>query len=161
MINIINIFFRFLDFFVIAGLLIYAVIFYLIPAVEKMFREYGVFLYNLESDCKDLQLQTQAIYENIQDQDRQFLAMQARFAVWQKKCHEQVIIQKKEQELTDVLMRQRCEIQSDFIKNDTLLQRNLPSILDAVTSDLQIKYRASENQKQYIDTLVGIMKEPS
>lgn len=161
MINIINIFFRFLDFFVIAGLLIYAVIFYLIPGVEKMFREYGVFLYNLESDCKDLQLQTQAIYENIQDQDRQFLAMQARFAVWQKKCHEQVIIQKKEQELTDVLMQQRCEIQSDFIKNDKLLQRNLPSILDSVTSDLQIKYRASENQKQYIDTLVGIMKEPS
>ncbi len=161
MINIMNIFFRFLDFFVIAGLLIYAVIFYLIPAVEKMFREYGVFLYNLESDCKDLQLQTQAIYENIQDQDRQFLAMQARFAVWQKKCHEQVIIQKKEQELTDVLMQQRCQIQSDFIKNDKLLQRNLPSILDSVTSDLQIKYRASENQKQYIDTLVGIMKEPS
>lgn len=159
--DFINIIFRFFDFFVIVGLAVYGFKHYIIPAIEKMLREYGVFIYNLQSDCKDLQLQTQAISENIQDQDRQFLAMQAKFVVWQKKCDERIALQVKEQELTDAKMQKRFEVRSEFVKNDAMLKEQLPGILDTVAHDLHMKYRSIDIQKQYIDTLIDIMKEPS
>ena len=71
----INIVFRHFDFFVIIALFIYVIRYHIIPLVEKILRDEGVFIYNLESDCKNLQLQTLSIYENLQDQDRQYQAM--------------------------------------------------------------------------------------
>ena len=160
MIHLIDIIFRFLDFFVIIALAMYGVKHYLIPAVEKMLREYGVFMYNLESDCKNLQLQTQAIYENIQDQDRNFQALQSKFMIWQKKCDELVIVQQQEQYQVDQNMQKRFEVRSKFIKNDELVKQQLPAILDGVVQDLQTKFRSVEMQKQYIDKLIDVMKEP-
>ena len=160
MIHLIDIIFRFLDFFVINALAMYGVKHYLIPAVEKMLREYGVFMYNLESDCKNLQLQTQAIYENIQDQDRNFQALQSKFMIWQKKCDELVIVQQQEQYQVDQNMQKRFEVRSKFIKNDELVKQQLPAILDGVVQDLQTKFRSVEMQKQYIDKLIDVMKEP-
>jgi hypothetical protein len=161
MIDTINIVFRFLDFFVIVGVIFYGMKHYIIPAVEKMLREYGVFIYNLESDCKNLQLQTQSIYENMQDQDRHFQAMQARFAIWQKKCNERIAAQKLEQEKTDQMMQNRFEIRSEFIRNDNFVQQQLPMILDATTKILQNKYHVVDKQKEYIATLIHVMKEQS
>ncbi len=161
MIDTINIVFRFLDFFVIVGVIFYGMKHYIIPAVEKMLREYGVFIYNLESDCKNLQLQTQSIYESMQDQDRQFQAMQGRFAIWQKKCSERIVAQKLEQEKTDQMMQNRFEMRSEFIKNDNFVQQQLPIILHATTKVLQQKYHAVDKQKEYIATLIHVMKEQS
>ena len=161
MIDTINIVFRFLDFFVIVGVIFYGMKHYIIPAVEKMLREYGVFIYNLESDCKNLQLQTQSIYESMQDQDRQFQAMQGRFAIWQKKCSERIVAQKLEQEKTDQMMQNRFEMRSEFIKNDNFVQQQLPIILHAATKVLQQKYHAVDKQKEYIATLIHVMKEQS
>ena len=159
--DFINVIFRFFDFFVIIGLAVYGIKHCIIPAVEKMLREYGVFIYNLESDCKNLQLQTQAIYENIQDQDRQFLAMRLKFVTWQKRCHEKIVLQKAGQEETDAAMQRRFEVRSEFIKNDALIKEQLPDILDAVAHDLHMKYRLASLQKEYIGTLIEVMKEPS
>ena len=159
--DIINIVFRFFDFFVIVGLIVYGIKHYVVPSVEKMLREYGVFIYNLESDCKNLQLQTQSIYENIQDQDQQFQLMQVKFAIWQKKCDERILAQKLEQQKTDEAMQNRFVIRSSYIKNDIIVQEQLPDILDATTKILQHKYHGTQQQKQYIDTLIQIMKEQS
>lgn len=157
----INIVFRFLDFFVIVGLVCYAVKQYVIPAVEKMLREYSVFIYNLESDCKDLQCQTQSIYENIQDQDRQFQLMQSRFLIWQKQCDNRLAAQKLEQQRIDNEMQNRFLVRSDFIKNDNAIKDQLPAILCGATKALQQKYNNTHVQKQYIDELIHIMKEKS
>ena len=159
--DVISIVFRFFDFFVIIGLLFYLVKQYVIPMVEKMLREYGVFIYNLESDCKNLQLQTQSIHENIQDQDRQFQIMQLKFAVWQKKCDERLEAQILEQKKIDALMQDRFVIRSQYVKNDNALQDQLPIILDRATETLQQKYHGIELQKQYIDELIHVMKELS
>lgn len=157
----INIVFRVLDFFVIVGLVRYAVKYYVIPIVEKMLREYGVFIYNLESDCKDLQFQTQSIYENIQDQDRQFQLMQSRFLIWQKQCDQRLAVQKVEQQRIDNEMQNRFLVRSDFIKNDNAIKEQLPAILHTATKILQQKYNNSHVQKQYIDELIHIMKDQS
>jgi hypothetical protein len=159
--TIISTFFRFLDFFVITAVVVYGIKHYLIPAVEKMWKEYNVFTYNLEKDCKDLQLQSQAIYENIQDQDRKFQAMQYNFALWQKICQSQLIIKQQEQECIDIKIQDRFKIKSNFIQNDTLIQEQLPMILDEVTCQLHDQYRGVEQQKQYIDVLINFMKEQS
>ncbi len=159
--DVINIVFRFFDFFVIIGLVWYAVRNYVIPTVEKLLREYGVYIYNLESDCKKIQLQAQSVYENIQDQDRQFQAMQARFIMWQNKCNERVQLQLLEQKEIDRLMQQRFEIRSLVIKNDILVKEQFPAILDAATKTLQLNYYGTDAQKQYIDTLIHVMKEQS
>ena len=159
--DVINVVFRLFDFFVIVGLIVYAIRHYVIPTVEKMLREYGVFIYNLESDCKNLQLQTQSIYENIQDQDRQFQVMQAKFVIWQKKCDERIVIQKLEQQRTDEAMQNRFMTRSSYIKNDMIVKEQLPAILDATTKTLQRKYHGTQQQKQYIDTLICVMKEQS
>jgi len=161
MIDTIDIVFRFFDFFVVVGVIFYAIKNYIIPAVEKMLREYGVFIYNLESDCKNLQLQTQSIYEKMQDQDRQFQAMQARFVMWQKKCNERVLAQKLEQKKIDITMQDRFDMRSEYMKNDSLIQEQLPAILDATTKTLQHVYHGGYKQKQYIDTLIHGMKERS
>jgi hypothetical protein len=134
---------------------------YIIPAVEKMLREYGVFMYNLESDSKNLQLQTQSIYENIQDQDRNFQLMQTRFAVWKKKCDERVLAQKHEQARTDDLMRHRFIVRTEHIKNENAIKEEFPDILDAATKILQIKYHNPHEQRQYVELLISIMKERS
>jgi len=161
MMDVVNIVFRFLDFFVIAGVVLYATKKYLVPMVEKSIREYNVFVYNLESDCKNLQLQTESIYENMQDQDRQFLAMHIKFEVWQKKCHEKMILQCESQEYIDKSMKKRFNIRSDYVKNDRAIKEELPVILDSVTKSLQAKYYGTDAQKQYIDELIQVMKEKS
>ncbi len=159
--DIISIIFRFFDFFVIVGLLFFCIKKYIIPGVEKMLREYGVFIYNLESDCKNLQLQTQSIHENIQDQDRQFQAMQARFLVWQKKCDERFNLEKLHQQRIDGVMQRRFDIRSEYIKNDSAIKEQLPDILEGVAQVLQKKYHGTQVQKQYIEELVCSMKERS
>jgi hypothetical protein len=159
--DVINIVFRFFDFFVIIGLIIYGTRRHLIPMVEKLLREYGVFIYNLESDCKNLQLQTQSIYENIQDQDRQFQVMQKRFEMWQKKCEERLVLQQAEQQRTDDVMQNRFVVRSNVIKNDIAIKNQLPTILDAATKTLQGKYQGTSEQKQYIEKLIHVMKEQS
>ncbi len=161
MINFIQIIFRFFDFFVVIAVAVYGITYYLIPAVEKMLREYGVFIYNLESDCKNLQLQTEAIYENIQDQDRQFQSLESKFKVWQKKCDELIIAVQQEQLSIHQKIQQRFEIRSKFIENDELIKKQFPAILDNVVTDLQVKFRCPQMQQQYIDTLIDVMKESS
>ncbi|MBP6870061.1 hypothetical protein KBC04_04215 [Candidatus Babeliales bacterium] len=161
MMDIINIVFRFFDFFVVLGVGVYTVKHYLIPTVEKMMREYGVFIYNLESDCKNLQLQSQSIHENIQDQDQHFQVMQTKFLTWQKKCHELVVLQKSEQERIDGLMQQRFVIRSEYVKNDKALKEQLPAIVDTATKKLQQKFYGTEAQKQYIEELIQVMKVKS
>ncbi len=161
MIDVINIVFRFFDFFVVVGVIFYGVRNYIIPVVEKMLREYSVFIYNLESDCKNLQLQIQSIYEKMQDQDRQFQAMQARFMIWQKKCNESIEAQKAEQQKIDVTIQDRFKIRSEYMKNDSLVQEQLPAILHEVTKTVQHTYHGNDKQKQYIDTLIHDMKEQS
>ena len=159
--DVVNIIFRFFDFFVIVGVIIYATKRYIIPTVEKLLREYGVFIYNLESDCKNLQLQSQSIHENIQDQDRQFQMMQARFLTWQNKCNERVILQKTEQRRIDDCMQTRFELRSQYVKNDNAMQDQLPAILVSATKTLQKKYHGIGVQKEYIDELIHVMKERS
>lgn len=161
MIHLIDIIFRFLDFFVIIVLAVYGIKHYLIPTVEKMLREYGVFIYNLESDCKNLELQSQAIYENIQDQDRQFQTLEAKFKIWQKKCDALIVSEQQEQLIIEQKMQKRFQVRSVFIKNDHLIKQQLPAILDSIADDLQTKFRSIDTQKQYIDTLIDVMKEPS
>ena len=159
--DVINIVFRFVDFFIILGLGFYAMRKYILPAVKKMLRERGVFLYNLESDCKNLKLQARSIHENIQDKDREYQAMQARFVIWQKKCDDLVVLQKKEQQKIDEAMENRFDIRSDYVKNDSAIKQQLPSILDTSSQILQQKYHGTDAQKQYIDELIHVMKEQS
>lgn len=161
MMNVLNIVFKFFDCFVIIGLMFYVIKQYLIPMVEKLLREYGVFIYNLESDCKNLQSQTQSIHENIQDQDRQFQAIQLRFLTWQKKCDERVGAQKVEQLRIDSAMHQRFIIRSQYVKNDSALQEQLPAILVHATKALQRKYYEVDEQRKYIDELIHVMKDRS
>jgi hypothetical protein len=161
MMDVVNIIFRFFDFFVIVGVLFYATKRYIIPTVEKLLREYGVFIYNLESDCKKLQLQSQSIHENIQDQDRQFQVMQARFLTWQNKCNERIFVQKAEQQRIDDRMQQRFELRSQYVKNDNAIKEQLPAILVSTTKILQKKYHEMDVQKQYINELIHVMKERS
>ena len=159
--NAINIIFRFVDFFVIIGIGFYVMRKYILPAVKKMLRECGVFLYNLESDCKNLKLQARSISENIQDQEREYQTMQARFVVWQKKCDDLVVLQKLEQHKIDESMKGRFDVRSDYIKNENEIKQQLPSILNTSTQVLQQKYHGTDAQKQYIDELIHVMKEQS
>jgi len=157
----INIVFRFIDFFIILGIGFYAMKKYILPAVRKMLRERGVFLYNLESDCKNLKLQARSIHENMQDQERDYQAMQARFVIWQKKCNEFVALQKLEQGKIDEAMKGRFDIRSDYIQNDSVVKQQLPTILETSTQMLKKKYHGTDAQKQYIDELIHVMKEQS
>lgn len=159
--NIINVIFRFFDFFIIIGCAVFCIQRYIIPVVEKMIKEYTVFLYNLESDCKNLQLTTQSIYEKIQDQDLQFQSLQNKFVHWQKKQTEQLELQIIEQQKIDQIMQQRFEIQSSFIKNDYIIKEQLPMILDTATKKLQLKYHAPCAQQEYLDALINLMKDRS
>lgn len=159
--DLISIVFKFLNFFVIIGVAMYCIQHYVIPMVEKMLREYGVFIYNLESDYKDLQLQNQSIYENIQDQDRQFQVMKTRFVQWQKKCEERRVVQQLHQKTTDEAMQNRFVVRSCIIKNDRAIKDQSPVILNTVTQTLQSKYQNADEQKQYIEKLIQIMKEQS
>lgn len=159
MMDYINILFRILDFCVIVGVVIYAGKYYIIPMVEKLLREYGVFVYNLESDCKNVQIQTQSIYEDIQDQERQFQLMQHRFAVWQNICNERNALQQAEQEKIDEFMQQRFKMQSEGIQKNRIMKQEFPAILDATTKKLQQKYQGSVDQKEYIEALIDVMKE--
>jgi hypothetical protein len=161
MMDAINIVFRFIDFFVIIGIGFYAMKKYILPTVKEMLRERGVFLYNLESDCKKLKLQARSIHENIQDQEREYQAMQVRFVTWQKKCDELVALKKAEQQQVDESMKSRFDIRSDYIKNDRIVKEQLPGILDISTQMLQKKYHGTDSQKQYIDELIHVMKEQS
>lgn len=159
--DVINIIFRLFDFCVVIGLAYYGIYTYLIPEVEKLMREYGVFIYNLESDCKNVRLQTQSILENIQDQDRQFQAIQKKFSTWQKKCDELVLLRKAEQEKIDAVMERRHEKRLSYIQHDQILQEKLPVILNSVTKDLQIRFSDTNAQEKYMDELIQIMKERS
>ncbi len=159
--DVINIVFKFLNFFVIVGIATYCVKHYVIPMVEKMLREHGVFIYNLESDYRDLQLQNQSISENIQDQDRQFRVMQTRFIQWQKKCEERLVVQQLHQQQTDDAMQNRFLVRSNIIKNDRVVKDQLPIILSSAAKVLQGKYQNVDEQKQYIEKLIQIMKEQS
>lgn len=161
MIDIINVVFRFFDFFIIIGCCVFAIKKHVIPSVEKMLREYGVFIYNLESDCKNLQLQTQSIYENIQDKNQQFQVMKSKFEIWQKKCDERIALHVDEQRIRDEAMQKRFQVQSFFIHNDYILKQQLPIILETATKKLEITYRQSYAQKEYLDSLVHVMKERS
>jgi len=161
MMDIINVIFRFFDCFIVIGLAFFVIKYYLIPIVEKIMREYGVFIYNLESDCKNLQLQTQSICENIQDQEQHFQDMQRKFVIWQKKCEERTILQKSAQEKIDSCMQGSYETRSSYIKNDRALEEQLPAIIDNVTKKLQIQFSNIDFQKQYIDELIQVMKEKS
>ena len=161
MMDAINIIFRCFDFFVIVGLIVYGVKHYVVPAVEKMLRDHNMFLDNLENDCQNLQAQTQSIYENIQNQDRQFQLLQSKFLAWKEKCAERIGVQKLEQQKTDAAMQNRFLTRSDYIKNDMMIKEQLPAILDVTAKRLQVKYHGTDKQKQYIDTLIHVMKERS
>lgn len=159
--DIINVIFRFFDFFIVIGLAFFIIKYYLIPSVEKIMREYGVFIYNLESDCKNLQLQTQSISENLQDQEEHFQDMQSKFLTWQKKCEERTVLQKTAQEKIDSSMQNSYETRSSYIKNDRALEQQLPTIIDNVTKKLQMQFCQIDVQKNYIDELIQVMKEKS
>lgn len=159
--NVVNILFRFFDLFVIIGLIMYAMKQYLIPMVKKLLQEHGIFISSLETDCKKLQAQSRSIYENIQDQERSFQILQARFEIWQKKCDERLAVQKIEQQRVDESMQNRFLVRSEYIKNDTALKDQLPIILDITTKNLEQKYHGTDVQKQYIDELIQVMKEQS
>lgn len=157
--DLINVFFRFFDFFIVIGLAFFVIKHYLIPSVEKIIREYNVFIYNLESDCKNLQLQTQSISENIQDEEQRFYDMERKFLLWQKKCEEKVILQKSAQEKIDNLMQNSYETRSNYIKNDQAVKKQLPAIINNVTKKLRVQFCQKNFQKQYLDQLIQIMKE--
>ncbi len=159
MIDITTIIFRVFDFFVVAGVAVFIVKKYIIPAVEKMLKDENILLYNLESDGKNLQLQTQAIYENIQDQDRKFQILRNKFVVWQKTCDARLLVEQQERQLAQVSMLKNFETKLSFLQNHLVLQQQIPKILDAVTRDLQKKYSKVDDQKEYINTLIHEMKE--
>lgn len=161
MIDLISVVFVFLNFFVILGVIIFAVRRRLVPAAEKMLREQGVFFYNLESDYKDLQLQNQSIYENIQDQDRKFQALQARFVMWQKNCDKRVVLEQQDQLKIDEAMQQRFAMRAQMIEQHAVIKQQLPVIVAAATKSLQSKYQNVDEQKEYIEKLIGVMKERS
>lgn len=161
MMDVINIVFRFFDFFVILGIGFYGVRKYVIPAVEKILREYGVFIYNLESDCKNLQSQAQSIYERTQDQEREFQLMQAKFSAWQAQCDKQAVLQKLEQQKTDHAIEKAFILRSNYIKKARIVKTQLPVILQTAMETLQHKYHEAGVQKQYIDELIDVMKEQS
>jgi hypothetical protein len=157
--NAMTIIFKFLDFFVIVGVLFFVSKKYIIPMVEKSLREYGLFLYNLDSDCKNLQLQTQSIYENMQDQELEFRAMQHKFSGWQQRCHQLKKIQDKEQETINDLLQDRFLHRSQCLKNRKVIEKQVPLILDNVVEQLQEKYNQQDVQKQYVEQVVQFMKE--
>lgn len=159
--DIINCLFRFFDFFVVIGLAFYCIKYYVIPGVEKLMREYGLLMYNLESDCKNVQLQVQSILENIQDQDRHFQMMQEKFLIWQKKCDEKTMLQQLAQEKIDASIEQSYVVRLNYIKNNTVLQEQLPDIIAGTTQKLQNRFSTIDTQKQYIDQLIQLMKEKS
>lgn len=161
MIDFINVIFRYIDFLVIMIVGYFSITRYGLPIIEKLIREYEVFIYNLKSDSKNVLLQTQAIYENIQDKEQQFLAMQKKFIIWQKKSNLQKEYQQQEQQRIDLLVADHFALRSACLQNETMKQEQLPVIVDAATVALQKKYQAIDLQKQYIDELIHFMKEKS
>ena len=159
--NVVNIIFRLFDFFVVIGLIIFIIKKYAIPMVEKLLQEYNVFINSLKTDCEELQSQSRSIYENIQDQERSFQILQARFEVWRKKCDERVVIQETEQQKIDASMQKRFLVRSEHIKNDIAMKEQLPMILDTTLKNLEQKFHETDIQKQYIDGLIQVMKEQS
>lgn len=157
--DIINIVFRFFDFFVVIGLAIYAMRHYLIPAVEKLMKEYNVFITSLENDSKNLELQTQSIAEEMQAQEHHFQALQEKFLLWQQKCDEQSTLQKIEQEKIGTMVEHRYQLKSSFIQYDQALQIELPVMIDTITKNLQAKFHGTDDQKDYLDELIQIMKD--
>ncbi|MBV8660666.1 MAG: hypothetical protein JO129_00795 [Candidatus Dependentiae bacterium] len=134
---------------------------HVIPMVEKLLQEYGIFISKLEADCQKIQEESLSISENIQNQEHNFQSLQTRFEIWRKKCDERLSVQKAEQQKVDELMQERFLVRSAFIKNDFALKDQLPIILDATTKNLEQKYDGAEIQKQYIDELIQVMKEQS
>lgn len=161
MMDIINCVFRFFDFFVVIGLAVYYFNYYVVPQVEKMIREYSVFIYNLESDYKNLQLQVQSIQENIQDQDRHFQAMQEKFLVWKKKCDEKSILQQAKQEEIDQRIKESFILKTGFIERSAILKNELPEIMSIVKKKLHTQFSSSQAQKNYMHELIEVMKEKS
>ena len=157
--NIISVIFKFLDFFVIVGFLTFVVKKYIVPMVEKSLKEYGVFLYNLESDTKNLQLQSQAIHEGIQDQQLEFQAMQKKFLTWQKNCDRIKHIQEEEQAKNHQIMVQNFLTRAHCMHNAKIIKQEVPIILKNVTCKVQEIYQQQDLQKKYIDQITQFMKE--
>ncbi|MGZ6250877.1 MAG: hypothetical protein ACXWL2_02515 [Candidatus Chromulinivorax sp.] len=157
--NIIIVIFKFLDFFVIIGFLTFVIKKYIIPMVEKALKEYGVFLYNLESDTKNLQLQSQAIYEGIEDQQLEFQAMQKKFLTWRQNCDRIKSIQEQEQVKNNQIMLQNFITRAHCMHNATIIKKEVPIILENVTCKIQEIYQQQDLQKKYIDQITQFMKE--
>jgi len=159
--DIVNVVFRWLDFIVIGAIIFFIMKYVGIPRIEKIKREYKLVLYNLESDCKKIQLQTQSIYETMHDQESEYILLRDRFDIWKKKCDEKIILQKIDQQVIDENMQKSFNLRTDIIKYEYMIKKEIPAVLDQTKELLYATYSQVDHQKSYIDQLIFYMKELS
>ena len=158
---IIDVVFKLLNFFVLAGLSYYVIQRYMVPAVVKMIAEYDVFINKLKDDAQAIQVDCQLITKKSNSQELQFQAMQVRFLEWQQKCQSQKNIRMVNQQHIEKKIQSRFDVRSHVVMNELAIKEQLPYILDRVTQKLQEKYSSTESQDKYIKELIHAMKEQS
>jgi|GEM_PF-1346920 len=159
MIDNVNIAFRILNFLVLLVLIYYGSKKYLVPSFLEQMEKYGLYLNGLYNDCSSLKSDSRLIIKKMHAQDEHFLMMQKRFSTWKNACNNKIELDKLDRKEIDNNIQKRFVMRSEYVKNDTAMQKELPIILDVVSKKLQIKYHAIDVQKRYINELIDVMKE--
>jgi len=131
----------------------------IIPAAIKMINLYDVFIYKLQHDRQDVASDCQVILNKLDEQEKQFHAIEKNFLIWEGVCNKKRIDRLAEQKKIELAVQDRFNIRSDVVLNELAIKEQLPYILDQVTQQLQAKYQVAEFQKKYTKDLIDVMKE--
>jgi len=161
MIDVVSFVFQCIDFLIIAALFFYIAKYHVIPMVKKMIEEYHLFIQKIQSDQQAIVQESGDLIKKIKNQDDEFIAIANKFAIWQKKCQQQVALEKSKQHEIDKAMQKRFDARSHYLEKEFAVKDQLPVILDSVTKSLQLKYQTHGDSKKYIEELIFEMKELS
>lgn len=159
MIDAINVLFRWLDFVVIMVGAVYLVVSKLTPVVLKMIADHALFLYNLRDDCKHVQLQNDSLHSAIEEQDRAYLNLRHKFELWHAICDKKKEERCHLQQIIDTKMIERSQVRSHFLQDKQCLVYQIPQVVQRVEQQLVEKFQSPTEQKEYLNTLISVMKE--
>ena len=161
MIEIVDIVFRILNFIVVLFLGRYAMMHYIIPFVNEEIKRYKKHLDQLQENHKSFQADCRQIEENLNDQETFFNTMNDRLKIWTRSCQDHKAFVLENQKKIRQKIEERFEVRSSNVKNNMILQKNIPTILEKSKKILQKKYMTSTDQKKYMKNLLHNMEKNS
>jgi len=157
--EIVSTIFRFINFAVFAGLLVYLFKKYALPQVKEKLVEKYAFFKDLENQYKNLINQNEVAKNEIKDQDNLFEVLKKKITLWNKSCDKENKAREKELELIIQYHKDRLEKQTQNIQHQKLLEEVFPRVIAGTYKQLEEKFSKKQESEKFLNNIIGYMKK--